>query len=79
MKASIATGVKCNYCHAGNKRFTNKSEIAEKMFELSEMMDVECRLLPQWKRTLTPEGSTKDCYVTTKMEERKATKDALPC
>jgi len=72
MQASIAIGVRCNYCHAVNKRFTNKYKIAVKMFELSEMMDVECSLCHNGKDNLTPAGSTsKNSYVTAKMEEKR--------
>ncbi len=42
MKAAIAMGVKCDYCHAGIEQFTDKLEVAAKMFRLTEMMDVEC-------------------------------------
>jgi hypothetical protein len=41
MKAAIAIGVKCDYCHSENKQIIKKIEMAEKMFGLSEMMDAD--------------------------------------
>ena len=58
MKAAIAIGVKCEYCHAGKEQFTDKFEIAINMFKLSEMMDVECNLCHKGKDILTPQGRT---------------------
>ena len=42
MRNAIALGVKCNYCHAGKKQFTDKLEVAAKMLKLADMMDVKC-------------------------------------
>lgn len=58
MKASIAIGVKCDYCHKVNKQFTDKFEMAVKMFKLSEMMAVECNFCHKGKRILTSKGET---------------------
>ncbi len=58
MKASIAIGVKCEYCHAGKEQFTDKFEIANDMFKLSAMMDVKCDLCHKGKKILTPQGET---------------------
>ncbi len=58
MKASIAIGVKCEYCHAGKEQFTDKFEIANDMFKLSAMMDVKCDLCHKGKKFLTPQGET---------------------
>jgi hypothetical protein len=58
MKAGIAIGVKCDYCHTGKEQFTDKFEIAVNMFKLSEMMDVECDFCHKGKDILTPQGKT---------------------
>ncbi len=58
MKAAIAIGVKCKYCHAGKEQFTDKFEIAINMFKLSEMMDVECNFCHTGKDVLTSKGRT---------------------
>ncbi len=58
MKAAVAIGVKCEYCHAGNEQFTVRFEIAASMFRLSEMMDVECSFCHKGKRVLTTQGET---------------------
>ena len=58
MKAAIAIGVKCEYCHAGKEQFTDKFEMAIEMFKLSEMMDVECNFCHKGKDILTPKGET---------------------
>ncbi len=58
MKAAIAIGVKCEYCHAGNEQFTDKFEMAVNMFKLSEMIDVECNFCHKGKDILTPQGET---------------------
>jgi nitrate/TMAO reductase-like tetraheme cytochrome c subunit len=56
MKAATAMGVKCDYCHAGKEQFTDKLEVAAKMFKLSEMMDVECSFCHAGKDVLTHKG-----------------------
>ena len=56
MKAATAVGVKCDYCHAGKKQFTDKLEVAAKMFKLKEMMDVECSFCHAGKDVLTQKG-----------------------
>lgn len=58
MKAAIAIGVKCEYCHAGKEQFTDKFEMAIDMFKLSEMMDVECNFCHKGKDILTHKGET---------------------
>ncbi len=58
MKAAIAIGVKCDYCHTGKEQFTDKFEMAVNMFKLSEMMDVECDFCHKGKEILTPQGET---------------------
>ncbi len=58
MRASVAMGVKCEYCHTGNEQFTDKFEIAVNMDKLSEMMDVECNFCHKGKDNLTPQGET---------------------
>ncbi len=58
MKAAIAIGVKCEYCHTGKKQFTDKFEMAVSMFELSAMMDVECSFCHKGKNILTSRGET---------------------
>ena len=58
MKTAIALGVKCEYCHAGKERFTDKFEMAVNMAKLSEMMDVECNFCHKGKKILTTQGKT---------------------
>ncbi len=79
MKASIAIGVKCDYCHAGKKKFTNKYKTAEKMFRLSEMMDVECDFCHKGKDVLTPEGSTARTAMLLQKWKKKGNKKCLKC
>ena len=79
MHASIAIGAKCNYCHTGRKQFTKKFEMAEKMFELSEMMDVKCDLCHNGKDNLTPEGSTAKTAMLLQKWKKKGNKRCLKC
>lgn len=63
IKAATAIGVKCDYCHAGRGQFTDKVDVAVKMFKLSEMMDVECNFCHNGKDVrghdvLTSQGRT---------------------
>ncbi len=58
MKAAIAVGVKCEYCHADKEHFAGRFEIAVGMFRLSEMMDVECNFCHKGRHILTPRGET---------------------
>ncbi len=58
MKAAIAIGVKCEYCHARKEHFADRFEIAVNMFKLSEMMAVECSFCHKGKDILTPRGET---------------------
>jgi nitrate/TMAO reductase-like tetraheme cytochrome c subunit len=58
MKAAIAMGVKCEYCHAGKEHFSDKFKIAVNMFKLSELMAVECDFCHKGKDILTPRGET---------------------
>ena len=58
MKAATAMGVKCDYCHVGIEQFTDKIEVAAKMFRLTEMMDVECSFCHAGKDVLTQNGIT---------------------
>ncbi|MBC8551227.1 MAG: hypothetical protein H8D23_16395 [Candidatus Brocadiales bacterium] len=58
MKAAIAIGVKCEYCHANKEHFAGRFEIAVGMFRLSEMMDVECGFCHKGRHILTPRGET---------------------
>ncbi len=79
MKASIALGVKCDYCHTGKKQFTKKFKMAEKMFKLSEMMDVECDLCHDGKDILTPKGKTARTAMLLQKWKRKGNKRCLKC
>ena len=79
MKASIALGVKCDYCHAGKKQFTKKFKMAEKMFKLSEMMDVECDFCHNGKDILTPKGKTARTAMLLQKWKRKGNKRCLKC
>jgi nitrate/TMAO reductase-like tetraheme cytochrome c subunit len=58
MKAAIAIGVKCKYCHAGKEQFTDKFKMAVNMDKLSDMMDVECNFCHKGKKILTTHGKT---------------------
>ena len=72
MQAAVAIGVKCNYCHAGKKKFTDKLEVATKMFKLAEMMDVKCDFLPCGKGCIYPSGKDcKNCYVITELGKNR--------
>ncbi|KHE92200.1 MAG: hypothetical protein K8F52_15035 [Candidatus Scalindua rubra] len=79
MLASIAIGVKCDYCHAGEKQYTKKFEMAGKMFELSEMMDVECDFCHNGKDILTLEGSTARTAMLLQKWKKKGNKKCLKC
>ncbi|MBC8548459.1 MAG: hypothetical protein H8D23_02315 [Candidatus Brocadiales bacterium] len=79
MQASIAIGVKCDYCHAGRNQFTKKFEMAEKMFKLSEMMDVECNFCHRGKDILTPKGSTARTAMLLQKWQKKGNKKCLKC
>ncbi len=58
MKAAIAVGVKCEYCHADKEHFADRFDIASSMFRLSEIMDVECDFCHKGRHILTPRGQT---------------------
>ncbi len=58
MKAAVAMGVKCEYCHAEKEHFADRFEIGASMFRLSEMMDVECAFCHRGRHILTPQGET---------------------
>ncbi len=58
MKAAIAIGVKCEYCHAEEEHSAARFEIGASMFRLSEMMDVECDFCHKGRHILTPRGET---------------------
>lgn len=79
MKAAIAIGVKCDYCHAGKKQVTKKFKIAEKMFKLSEMMDIECNFCHSGKGVLTPEGRTAKTAMLLQKWAKKGNKRCLKC
>ncbi|MHC4321174.1 MAG: hypothetical protein ACYST3_02755 [Planctomycetota bacterium] len=79
MKASIAIGVKCDYCHAGKKQFTEKFGMAEKMFKLSDMMDVECSFCHTGKDILTPNGKTARTAMLLQRWAKKGNKKCLKC
>ncbi len=79
MKASIAIGVKCDYCHAGNEQFTKKFEMADKMFKLSEMMDIECNFCHSGKEVLTPKGRTARTAMLLQTWIKNGNKKCLEC
>ena len=79
MKAAIAIGVKCEYCHAGKEQFTDKFEIAINMFKLSEMMDVECNFCHKGKDVLTHKGETAKTAMLLREWVKKGNKVCLKC
>jgi nitrate/TMAO reductase-like tetraheme cytochrome c subunit len=79
MKAAIAIGVKCDYCHVGKEQFTKKFEIADKMFKLSEMMDVECDFCHSGKDVLTPKGRTARTAMLLQKWLKAGNKKCLEC
>ena len=79
MKAAIAIGVKCDYCHAGKEQFTKKFEMADKMFKLSEMMDVECNFCHTGKDVLTPKGRTARTAMLLQKWTKDGNKKCLEC
>ncbi len=58
MRAAIAIGVKCEYCHTEEEHSADRFEIGASMFRLSEMMDVECGFCHKGRHILTPQGET---------------------
>ena len=79
MKAATAVGVKCNYCHAGKKQFTDKLEVAAKMFKLKEMMDIECSFCHAGKKAFTQKGITARTAMILQEWAKKGTKKCLKC
>jgi nitrate/TMAO reductase-like tetraheme cytochrome c subunit len=79
MKAAIAIGVKCEYCHAGKEQFTDKFEMALNMFKLSEMMDVECNLCHKGKDILTSKGRTARTAMLLREWVKTGNKTCLEC
>ena len=68
----MALGVKCKFCHAGKKQFTDKLEVAAKMIKLAEMMDVECNFCHAGKGNFTHAGKDgKDRYDITEMGKKR--------
>ena len=65
-------GVKCDYCHAGIEQFTDKIEVAAKMFRLTEMMDVELQSLPcRKRRPYSKWNNCQDCYDTAGLDRNR--------
>ncbi len=79
MKAAIAIGVKCDYCHTGKKQFTKKFEMADKMFELSGMMDVGCNFCHAGKDVLSPKGKTAKTAMLVQKWTKKGNNKCLEC
>ncbi|MFQ5964869.1 MAG: hypothetical protein ACE5KZ_11370 [Candidatus Scalinduaceae bacterium] len=79
MKASVAIGVRCDYCHAGKEQFTEKKEISDKMFELSEMMGTECKYCHAGKDILTLEGKTAKTAMILQEWAKNGNKKCLEC
>ena len=79
MKAAIAIGVTCEYCHAGKEQFTDKYEMAINMFKLSEMMDVECNFCHKGKDVLTSKGRTARTAMLLREWVKTGNKTCLEC
>ncbi len=79
MRAAVALGVKCDYCHAGKKQFTDKLEIATKMIKLAEMMDVECGFCHAGKGNFTHEGKTAKTAMILQRWAKTGNKKCLEC
>ncbi len=79
MQAAMTIGVKCNYCHAGKKKFTEKLEVATKMFKLAEMMDVTCDLCHAGKGTFTHQGKTAKTAMLLQNWAKTGNKKCLDC
>ncbi len=79
MKAAIAIGVKCDYCHAGKEQFTGRLEVAAKMFRLSEMMDIECNYCHAGKDILTQEGKMAKTAMMLQKWSETGNKKCLDC
>ncbi len=79
MKAAIAIGVKCDYCHAGKEQFTGKLEVAAKMFRLSEMMDIKCNYCHAGKNILTQEGKMAKTAMMLQKWSETGNKKCLDC
>src|SRR5574340_1340471 len=56
MKASVALGVECDYCHIDLKHYKKNEQQARKMFELCEVMGTECNFCHAGKDKLTLKG-----------------------
>jgi nitrate/TMAO reductase-like tetraheme cytochrome c subunit len=84
MGNAIALGVKCNYCHAGKKQFTDKLEVAAKMLKLADMMDVECSFCHAGRDNagnvnLTNKGMTAKTAMILQEWAKKGNKKCLKC
>jgi nitrate/TMAO reductase-like tetraheme cytochrome c subunit len=79
IEAATAIGVKCEYCHAGKEQFTDKLDVAVKMFKLSEMMHVECNLCHNGKDVLTSEGRTARSAMLLREWAKTGNKICLEC
>ncbi len=79
MKASIAIGAQCSYCHAGRDKFTKKFKIADKMFKLSEVMDVECGFCHKGKGVLAFKGRTARTAMLLQKWTKTGNKKCLEC
>ena len=84
MRNAIALGVKCNYCHAGKKQFTDKLEVAAKMLKLADMMDVKCSYCHAGKdnagnANLTNKGMTAKTAMILQEWAKTGNKKCLKC
>ncbi len=79
MKAAIAVGVKCEYCHAEKEHSSGRFEIAVAMFRLSEMMDVECDFCHKGRHILTPRGQTSKISMLAENWVETGNKRCLKC
>ena len=79
MRAAIAIGVKCNYCHSGKEQFTEKKEISERMFELAEIMGTECNFCHAGKDVLTHEGKTAKTAMLLQEWAKNGSQKCLEC
>ncbi len=79
MRAAVALGVTCNYCHAGKKQFTEKLEIAAKMIKLAKMMDVECNFCHAGKDKFTHAGKTAKTAMILQRWAKTGNKKCLDC
>ena len=79
MKAAVAIGVKCDFCHVGKDQFTGMKEIAESMFELSEITATECNYCHAGRNILTTEGKTAKTAMILQEWAKTGSKKCLDC